>query len=160
MQHPGHSLLVLLTGSAGHEDIGPYGKPDEQTDHEEDDRAVSAYRGQGIAAREPAHHSRIRGIKKLLQQAAGRDGQGKEDQLARQGAVQHIDFPLERHAIHTSIRIAFRAADNHRSVQRTDGFIIQERAVPSRGRERTLRAGMMHGKPSMERCITEELRFD
>ena len=65
-------------------------EPQEKVDHQADDGGVAAHGRHGLGIRETADNGKVCGIEQLLQHAADRQRQGKQDHFFRQRAVDHV----------------------------------------------------------------------
>lgn len=75
----------------GHDHVGADGKPHEQVHEHSRHRVHAADAREREAADELSGNGGIRRVQQLLEDAAQRQGNGEPQNLARQGAVEHID---------------------------------------------------------------------
>lgn len=90
------TLFLMLWNSPaptmhGHHHVGADGEPHEQVHEHSRHRVHAADAREREAADELSGNGGIRRVQQLLEDAAQRQGNGEPQNLARQGAVEHID---------------------------------------------------------------------
>ena len=85
-----YAPVVMLAYVVGDNGTGTHGNTHEQIDKQPYDRRVTSYGRKGLASYKVAHYRHINRIEKFLQQTAGRQRQGKQQDFPEQRSVQHI----------------------------------------------------------------------
>ncbi len=91
---PCHGAVAVSADGVGHHHVRAHGNPDEQVDEHVDDERVRAYGREGLVACELPHHSDVRQVEHLLENAAQGNRDSKPQDLSPEGPVQHIDVRL------------------------------------------------------------------
>ena len=110
-----HVLLPSGPQIPGHHHVGTHGEADKEVDQEVDKGAVGAHGSQGLLARVASHHHHVRRVEEQLEQAGEHQGQGEEQQLPRQGTVDHVDAVARLLHRLTGFRVRGTAFLHHKS---------------------------------------------
>ena len=86
------TLVRTLTEIGGDDDIRADGNAEKQIEEHIDDSRRAADGRLILAGGELAENGNIHGVEQLLQDAAERQRQGKQHELAQKPAVQHVDL--------------------------------------------------------------------